>query len=135
MGNAEADAAERRGWLLGYFRPADDPRHSEDVEVKWAIHARGDTRGEWVTGERRTAMFLLISGRFRIEVPGRSVLLARKGDYVVFGGLGHSWHAEEDSVVLAVRWPSIPGYAPTGGRQPYRQLDGGMNGGMIGPQG
>ena len=31
VGNAEADAPENRGWLLGHFKPADDPRHSEDV--------------------------------------------------------------------------------------------------------
>jgi hypothetical protein len=39
------------------------------------------------------------------------VLLAKQGDYVVFHGIGHSWQAEEESVVLAVRWPSVPGYA------------------------
>jgi len=54
---------------------------------------------------------LLISGRFRLEFLGRSVLLARQGDYVVFHRVSHSWHAEEASVVLVVRWPSIPGYA------------------------
>jgi hypothetical protein len=25
-------------------------------------------------------------------------------------GVDHSWHAEEESVVLTVRWPSVPGY-------------------------
>ena len=25
-------------------------------------------------------------------------------------GVDHSWYAEEDSVVLTVRWPSVPGY-------------------------
>jgi hypothetical protein len=59
---------------------------------------------------------LLISGKFRVELPERSVLLAKQGDYVVFHGVDHSWHAEKDSVVLTVRWPSIPGYAvPTEG--------------------
>jgi hypothetical protein len=43
--------------------------------------------------------------------------LARQGDYVVFHGVSHSWHAEEASVVLAVRWPSVPGYAATDGQQ------------------
>ncbi len=71
----------------------------------------GDRRGQWVTGERRSAALILISGRFRVEFPGRSVLLAEQGDYVVFHGVNHSWHAEEASVVVAVRWPSVPGYA------------------------
>jgi hypothetical protein len=116
VGNAEVDASANRGWLLGHFKPVDDPRHSDDVEIKWAIHPRGDQRPQWVAGEKRTALLLLISGRFRVELPDRTVRLARQGDYVVFHGISHSWHAEEDSVVLAVRWPSIPGYAGPGER-------------------
>jgi hypothetical protein len=72
---------------------------------------RGDQRAQWVKGETRTAMIILVSGRFRIELPSRSVLLAEQGDYVVFNGVDHSWRAEEDSVILGVRWPSVPGYA------------------------
>ena len=113
VGNAGLDAQQDRGWLLGHFKPGDDPRHSGDVEVKWAIHPEGDQRPQWVAGERRSALLLLISGRFRVELPGRSVLLAEQGDYVVFHGVSHSWHAEQASVVLAVRWPSVPGYAVT----------------------
>ena len=116
VGNAEEDAPENRGWLLGHFKPADDPRHSEDIEIKWAIHPRGDQRSQWVAGEKRTAMLLLISGRFRVSLPDRTVLLAEQGDYVVFHGISHSWHAEENSVVLTVRWPSLHGYAAPGDR-------------------
>jgi hypothetical protein len=111
VGNAETDAAANRGWLLGHFRPDNDARHSNDVEVKWAIHPRGDRRPQWVADEQRSAVLLLISGRFQVELPGRGVLLARQGDYVVFHGLSHSWYAEEESVVVAIRWPSVPGYS------------------------
>jgi hypothetical protein len=111
VGNAAADAPVDRGWLLGHFKPAGDARHSDDVEIRWAIHPQGDQRPQWVAGEKRSALLLLISGRFWVELPGRRVLLAQQGDYVVFHGVSHSWHAEEASVVLAVRWPSIPGYA------------------------
>lgn len=112
MGNATVDAAGDRGWLLGHFKPMDDVRHSDDVEIKWGVHLPGDQRAEWVTEEKRTALLILISGRFRVELPGRSVLLANQGDYVVWShGVDHSWHAEEESVVVTVRWPSIPGYA------------------------
>jgi hypothetical protein len=111
VGNAAADAPGDRGWLVGHFKPAADVRHSDDVEIKWGTHAPGDRRAQWVTGEKRTAVLVLISGRFWVELPGRSVLLARQGDYVMFRGVDHSWHAEEQSVVMSVRWPSIPGYA------------------------
>lgn len=117
VGNAAADAPGNRGWLLGHFRPPDDVRHSAAVEIKWGVHPRGDRRAQWVSGEQRTAMIVLVSGRFRVELPGRCVLLAQQGDYVVFDGVDHSWRAEEDSVVLAVRWPSIPGYAVPAGKR------------------
>lgn len=112
VGNAALDAAGDRGWLLGHFKPVGNVRHSEDVEIKWGVHPQGDQRPECVTGEKRTALLILISGRFRVEIPGRSVVLADQGDYVVWGqGVEHSWYAEEKSVVMTVRWPSMPGYA------------------------
>ncbi|MFI7444409.1 signal peptidase I [Nonomuraea indica] len=123
VGNADLDAAEDAGWLLGHFKAGGDPRHSTDVEIKWGVHAAGDVRAAWTTGETRTALLVLISGRFRVELPGRGVLLERRGDYVVWGpGVDHSWRAEEDSVVLTVRWPSVPGYAvPPSARKASRR--------------
>ncbi|MEE6259851.1 cupin domain-containing protein [Plantactinospora sonchi] len=117
VGNAAKDGAGNGGWLLGHFMPAGlDVRHSTDVEVKWGVHPPGDTRAEWVTGERRTALLVLVSGRFRMEFRGRSVVLAEPGDYVVWGpGVDHSWYAPEEAVVLTVRWPSVPGYRVTSG--------------------
>ncbi len=116
VGNAETDARENRGWLLGHFRPGGDARHSDDVEVRWAIHAQGDRRSQWVEDEQRSAMILLVSGRFRVELPGRHVVLAKQGDYVVFHRLSHSWYAEQASVVVGIRWPSVPGYSADQGR-------------------
>ncbi|MFF0106167.1 cupin domain-containing protein [Streptomyces hirsutus] len=114
VGNAGKDAVLDRGWILGHFKDAGDPRHSEAVEIKWGVHPRGDERLQWVKAEERTALLVLISGRFRVELPGRSALLEEQGDYVVWGpGVDHSWSAEEESVVLTVRWPSVPGYAVT----------------------
>ncbi|MFI7607708.1 signal peptidase I [Micromonospora sp. NPDC049366] len=111
VGNAGADGAVNAGWLLGHFMPPGDPRHSTEVEVKWGVHAAGETRARWATGERRTALLVLVSGRFRVELPDRTVVLGEPGDYVVWGrGVDHSWYAETESVVLTVRWPSVPGY-------------------------
>jgi hypothetical protein len=109
-GYVDADAPAHRGWLLGHFMPPGDPRQTSDVEIKWGVHPRGDKRAHWVTGESRTAAIFLISGRFRIDLPDRSVVLDRPGAYVVFGGVGHSWEAEEDSLTIGVRWPSVPGF-------------------------
>jgi hypothetical protein len=110
-GSAPKDAEDNRGWLLGHFMPDGDLRHSTDVEIKWGAHPRGDERATWVTAETRTALIVLVRGRFRLDFRDRTVLLAEQGDYVVFSGVDHSWYAEEESVILGVRWPSIPGYA------------------------
>ena len=111
VGNAAVDGATDAGWLLGHFKPLGDVRHSTEVEVKWGVHPAGETRSQWATGERRTALLVLISGAFRIELADRTVVLRAPGDYVVWGrGVDHSWYAERESVVLTVRWPSVPGY-------------------------
>ncbi|NYJ34600.1 cupin domain-containing protein [Nocardiopsis aegyptia] len=115
VGNAGQDAPADQGWILGHFREVGDARHSDAVEVKWGVHPRGDERARWVTGEERTALLVLVSGRFRVDFPDRSVILAEQGDYVVWGkGVDHSWYAEEESVLLTVRWPSVPGYRVAG---------------------
>nr|WP_245690932.1 hypothetical protein [Sinosporangium album] len=42
-------------------------------------------------GGERTALLVLISGRFRVDLPGHDVVLTRQGDYVVWGkGVDHS---------------------------------------------
>ncbi|MCZ7437953.1 signal peptidase I [Micromonospora sp. WMMC241] len=111
VGNAAVDGATDAGWLLGHFKPVGDVRHSAEVEVKWGVHPAGEARSRWATGERRTALLVLISGAFRVELPDRTVVLRAAGDYVVWGrGVDHSWYAERESTVLTVRWPSVPGY-------------------------
>jgi mannose-6-phosphate isomerase-like protein (cupin superfamily) len=112
VGAADLEAPLERGWLFGHFLPPDDPRHSPDVEIKWGRHPVGDRRAEWVRSEHRTAVLFLLNGRFRMEFPERSVTLSTPGEYVLWGaGVDHSWFAEEESLVLTVRWPSLPGYA------------------------
>ncbi|MFI6587514.1 signal peptidase I [Embleya sp. NPDC050493] len=112
-GNANDDAPQHRGWLLGHFiDPAvGNIRATGDLEVKWGIHPAGQSRPEWTTDDQRTTMLLLISGCFRLDLTTGSTTLKRQGDYVVWGpGIDHCWEALEDSVVVTVRWPSISGH-------------------------
>ncbi|MGW3145842.1 signal peptidase I [Streptomyces sp. NPDC001177] len=111
VGNANDDADQHRGWLLGHFIDPEKAtvRQTGALEVKWGIHPAGQQRPQWVSDDQRTAMLLLVSGRFRLDLNVGSVTLEKQGDYVVWGpGIDHSWQAEEDSVVVTVRWPSIP---------------------------
>jgi quercetin dioxygenase-like cupin family protein len=109
-GNAEEDGLDRRGWILGHFiDPAEGVRSSKDVEVKWGIHPPGDKRPEWTADDQRTAMVILVNGKFRIDLTKASVTLERQGDYLVWGpGIDHAWEAITDSIVITVRWPSAP---------------------------
>jgi quercetin dioxygenase-like cupin family protein len=111
MGNAADEESDYRGWVIGHFIDSADAaiRQTSDVEVKWGIHPAGQERAEWTTGEKRTTLILLVTGKFHVDLSVGSVVLARQGDYLSWGpGIEHSWHAEEDSVVITIRWPSIP---------------------------
>jgi quercetin dioxygenase-like cupin family protein len=110
VGNANTDGERTRGWLLGHFiGEADDPRATTAVEVKWGVHPAGEGRDGWATDEQRTTLLLLVRGRFRLDLSVESTTLEREGDYAVWSpGIDHSWQAEEDSIVITVRWPSIP---------------------------
>ena len=90
--------------------PSGDPRRSDEVEIKWGVHPAGERRPGWVTDDPRSMLSVLVSGRFRIDLSDRSVVLAEQGDYIVFHGRDHTWVAEEASVVVSIRWPSLPGF-------------------------
>ena len=107
-GNAAEESMDRRGWLIGHFiEDQDDIRASKDVEIKWGIHPAGDERSAWSTDDYRTTVLILVEGRFRLNLPDESIVLAAQGDYVMWGaGLDHSWRADNDSIVITVRWPS-----------------------------
>jgi hypothetical protein len=109
VGNAARDGEERGGWIVGHFMNDDDVRQSEGVEIKWGIHASGEERAGWQGDESRTTVLLLVKGRFRVDLSVDSFVLEQEGDYAMWGpGIGHSWRAEQDSVVVTVRWPSAP---------------------------
>jgi len=107
-GNAAEDTRDTRGWLVGHFvHPSKGVRRSGDIEVKWGVHAAGEKREQWAPDDRRTALVILVSGHFLVQLGDGSADLAAPGDYVMWGpGTGHSWTAVDDSVVMTVRWPS-----------------------------
>jgi hypothetical protein len=108
-GNVHDDSTDTRGWQVGHFiDPSRGVCATKDVEMKWASHPAGDKRSTWVTNERRSTLVMLISGEFRIDLAECSRILDSQGDYLAWGpGVGHTWVALDDSVVVTVRWPSI----------------------------
>jgi len=110
-GNAEADGRNHRNWFVGSFIP-DPLRNSGDVEVKWAFHPKGDGKGGFVVNSKATTLSIMIRGRcrftFQADEKTMDVLLEKEGDYALWApGVRHDYLAEEDSLILSVRWPSI----------------------------
>jgi len=111
FGNAGAEGASRGGWFAGNFiTPEDDARSTSALEVKWGIHKAGDCRTQWAVNAAATTLSILVKGRFRLQFPEQEILLSREGDYALWlPGVPHYWSAEEDSVIVTVRWPSLSG--------------------------
>ena len=114
-GNAGNDARARRGWIVGHFLDAGDLHHSNDVEVKWGVHPAGDERTEWAPGIHERTLLILVSGRWQLELApeghesSETIILDAPGDYVLWDqGIDHRWRAGADSVMITVRWPSLP---------------------------
>ena len=111
FGNAKEEGANRGGWFLGHFiTPEDNPRSTEDLEVKWGVHKKGDSRTEWAVNHQAATLSILINGRFCLKFEDREIVLSREGDYVLWcAGVAHTWVAESDCTILTVRWPSKSG--------------------------
>jgi hypothetical protein len=121
-GNASRDGELFRGWFVGDLKEwaevkqlsldvADLPlRNRTDIEVKWATHAKGESRGIWAPGSSNWTMSILLEGYFVFRFrDGQNVedavALLEKGDYVIWdGSLEHTWQARENCTVITIRW-------------------------------
>ncbi len=108
FGNAADKGANLGGWFLGHFiTPTDDPRATEDLEVKWGVHKAGDCRSQWAVNNEAATLSILIHGKFHLQFEEQEVILSHEGDYVLWSaGVSHIWLAETDCTIVTVRWPS-----------------------------
>ncbi len=106
----EKENPQNNGWILGHFI-SEPVFRNEHVEVKWSTHRKGWAKGFAAANKSAKSVSVLISGRFVLMFPdeGREVVLFKPGDYCFWSeGVHHSSAALEESVVLTIRWPSIP---------------------------
>ena len=110
FGNAVDASSDTRGWFLGHFMPsAHAGLRTPDVEMKWYVHAKGETRDEWAPAIQAKTLNVLIRGELVLVFPDGEAHLANEGDFVLFGpDVPHSYRSLEESLVLTVRWPSGP---------------------------
>jgi mannose-6-phosphate isomerase-like protein (cupin superfamily) len=113
-GNVAVASKDTRGWVLGHFMPGEDnPLRISELELKWHTHAKGETRTEWAPGIPVKTVNILVRGHFVLVFPDREVALQKEGDFVMFGpGMPHSFRSEQESLVVTVRWPSVPADKP-----------------------
>lgn len=90
--------------------PSNSPLKTENFESKWAIHKKGDVKAGSKTKKRTHTFAILIEGKFKIKFNDtqEEVILSNQGDYVYYDGSkqSHTGEALEDSIILALRWPS-----------------------------
>jgi hypothetical protein len=110
FGNAADASKDTRGWFLGHFMPGEEsPLRTAELEIKWYTHQKGETRDQWAPANSVRTLNILIRGHFVLLFPDQNVALQQEGDFVLFGpGMPHSFHSVEESLVLTVRWPSLP---------------------------
>jgi hypothetical protein len=110
-GNAASEGQEKGGWFIGHFIDSDKPLRSRtDLEIKWGIHPQGERRASRAPSGEATTITILIRGHFVVILPDQQeIVLAAEGDYVMFTpNQPHETHAITDSVLITVRWPSLP---------------------------
>lgn len=107
IGNVRRDGQSTRGWFIGRFiEDLHSLRHSNNLEVKWREHKKGEKRNKWSISENMTTMGLVIKGKMRMIFKDEEFLL-RKGDYYISPPqMPHKWIIEEDSLVLTIQWLS-----------------------------
>ena len=109
-GNALVEGAPHHGWFIGHFLEIPhDLRSSHAVEIKWSTHLAGTQKQSCGVSEEATTLCVLIKGQVSLQFPGRECILSQEGDYAIWpAGVPHRWVVVQESLVLTVRWPSVP---------------------------
>ena len=125
-GNTITDGKEFRFWVVGRVEqwckarniPFDPEkyglRNSSNIEVKWGIYEKGDSRSEWASCSSMIGMSILIRGDaafyfrdVKDQINYKEVRLKNEGDYVLWKEeVEHTWKIHENSVFLTLRWPA-----------------------------
>ncbi|OHA26475.1 MAG: hypothetical protein A3C06_02770 [Candidatus Taylorbacteria bacterium RIFCSPHIGHO2_02_FULL_46_13] len=109
-GNVYTKPGVKKNWVMGHFIDPKTPFHQKDFSLKWTKSKRGDSREQIGTCEAET-LDILVYGKHKIDFPNlhKSVTLEKEGDYVYVGrNIAHTWETLEDSLIVTLRWPSVP---------------------------
>lgn len=105
------DNSDRHGWLIGNFIEEDSLFHNDDFEVRWANHKKGEKKDPPAMNNTAKTISILIKGKMLLKFPfeKKEIILSKPGDYASWKEkVYHGSEMLEDSIVLTIRWPSIP---------------------------
>lgn len=109
--NTDPEALKHRSWIIGHFMEPKSPFCNQDFEIKWGKHKKGERRDTVSRDSKVDSLAILVYGKELFKFPslGKEVLMEKEGDYLFFGkGTGHIWEMLEDTLIITIRWPSIP---------------------------
>jgi len=108
------DVIDKRGgnlWVMGHFMEPDSPFCTNDLEIKWGLHHPGESKDSPVTNLQSKTLAVLVRGKISLKFPdeNQEIVLENEGDYLYWdSGVRHSWSILEETLVITIRWPSIP---------------------------
>ncbi len=101
---------ETRGWIAGHFISFDQFFQTDDFEVKWSVHSKGEKKDGVVTKDSAKTFGILVKGKYTIRFPdhNKEIILSIAGDYIAYDTHDgfHTAEALEDTTLLTIRWPS-----------------------------
>ena len=90
-GNASTLAANegKAYWVIGHMVQENDPRHTDQFELKWGRHLRGEKYPDFVPSKVGVrSISILIHGRMRLMfkrgTETQTVILQTEGDFVLW---------------------------------------------------
>jgi len=102
---------EKRGWFIGHFMGKDSPFLSDNFEIRWAVHPKGEKKSTVAAQKIAKTVSILIKGKMILIFPedNKEVVLSKEGDYAFWDAkIYHTSEVLEDSTILTIRWPSLP---------------------------
>src|SRR3989339_1956168 len=87
---------ETKGWFLGCFMDKYPDFLSDDIELKWARHKKGDIKSGLSTAITTQTFVILINGKFIIRFPelNQETTLSKLGDFVFYDASQTNHEAE-----------------------------------------
>lgn len=112
QGNLNHNKIIERGWFLGHFIKEGSPFKTDAFELQWRKLKAGEEKPALGTQKVAKTIGILVYGKFEFSFPDKNkkITIDKEGDFVFYdAGITHSWRVIEDTLLISIRWPSIPG--------------------------